>query len=111
MLQGINFAFNKYSIAAKEQAVLDQAVATLKEWGNGKVLVAGYTDNVGTKSYNLRLSKLRAEAVKKYLVAHGIPAVRLETKGYGMADPIASNKTPEGRYQNRRVELTPIEKH
>ena len=111
VLQGINFGFNKYSIGAKEQDVLDNAVATLKEWGDGMVLVAGYTDSVGSKSYNLRLSKLRADAVKNYLVKHGIPAARLETKGFGEADPIASNKTAAGRYQNRRVELTPAEKH
>jgi OOP family OmpA-OmpF porin len=69
------------------------------------VEIRGYTDSVGPASYNLELSQRRAEAVKQYLVNAGIDPSRLVAKGYGEADPIASNKTPEGRAQNRRIEF------
>ena len=71
-----------------------------------KVEVDGHTDNTGSASVNARLSKQRAEAVRQYLIEHGVPEDRLTAKGYGPSKPIASNKTAEGRAQNRRVELT-----
>ena len=71
-----------------------------------QLLVEGHTDNVGNDANNLLLSKKRAEAVKTLLVNKGVDASRIETKFYGETKPIASNDTPEGRQQNRRVELT-----
>ena len=68
--------------------------------------LAGHTDNTGSAALNMRLSKERAEAIKAYLVSQGANASRIEATGYGMNQPIASNKTAAGRQQNRRVEFT-----
>ena len=70
---------------------------------NWVVQIEGHADNVGADDYNLALSKARAEAVVKYLVDHGIPQERLSAKGFGAGQPVADNKTEEGRQQNRRV--------
>ena len=67
--------------------------------------VNGYCSKVGTYAYNLKLSKLRAESVAKYLAAHGVARDRMVLKGHSYEDPIASNATPEGRFQNQRVEI------
>ncbi len=69
-----------------------------------KAEIAGYTDNRGSKEYNLALSKRRAKAVYKQLIKDGVAANRLTYVGYGEADPVASNNTPEGRRENRRIE-------
>ena len=69
------------------------------------VAVEGHTDSVGTDEYNLSLSERRAEAVREYFVQQGIPAASIEARGFGKTEPIATNDTPEGRQQNRRVEL------
>ena len=66
--------------------------------------VRGYTDSTGSPAYNLKLSQRRAEAVMQYLQAHGLTN-RMTAKGYGKDDPIADNKTQEGRLANRRVTL------
>jgi OOP family OmpA-OmpF porin len=69
-----------------------------------KAEIAGYTDSRGSAEYNQKLSQRRAKAVYKQLIADGVDASRLTYVGYGEADPIASNNTPEGRRQNRRIE-------
>ncbi|MNY56431.1 putative lipoprotein YiaD precursor [compost metagenome] len=73
---------------------------------NFSLKLAGHTDNTGSMALNLRLSKERAEAIKAYLVSQGANASRIEATGYGPNQPIASNKTAEGRQKNRRVEFT-----
>ena len=65
----------------------------------------GHTDSIGTEAYNLKLSERRAQAVKAYLVSKGIDASRIYSEGKGEAQPIASNKTAEGRAKNRRVDI------
>ena len=67
--------------------------------------VDGYTDSIGSDAYNEKLSLRRANAVKEYLQQHGVAASRMTVKGFGKSNPVASNATPEGRAQNRRVEL------
>ena len=67
--------------------------------------MAGYTDATGSRQVNERLSLRRAEAVRAFLVSAGVPADRLTARGYGPADPVASNATPAGRELNRRVEF------
>jgi len=104
-LPGVEFATNSARLLPVSQTTLDGAVQTLKDNPGIDAEVAGYTDNTGKPAYNLKLSQRRAEAVMKYLVDHGIDASRLTAKGYGEADPVASNATKEGRAQNRRVEL------
>jgi OOP family OmpA-OmpF porin len=70
------------------------------------VLIAGHTDSSGTEVFNQQLSQRRAEAVRQYLIdKHGIAAAKIQAKGYGSSQPVADNGTPEGRYQNRRVEV------
>ena len=77
----------------------------MKDYSELDALIEGHTDNTGDNAYNLELSQKRAEAVKKYLTEHGIDPVRLTPKGYGDAQPIADNSTPQGRAMNRRVEV------
>jgi outer membrane protein OmpA-like peptidoglycan-associated protein len=69
------------------------------------LLIEGHTDNVGTDENNLILSQKRANAVKNYLIAHGVEGSKLQSFGYGESRPIADNDTPEGRQKNRRVEM------
>jgi len=70
-----------------------------------RIEISGHTDNVGSASYNQKLSESRAKAVVDYLLKKGVDASRLEYKGYGFEQPVASNKTEEGRQQNRRTEF------
>jgi outer membrane protein OmpA-like peptidoglycan-associated protein len=70
-----------------------------------RLQVEGHTDSIGTDEYNRRLSEQRAEAVRDYLVAQGISSEAITSSGFGKSEPVASNDTPEGRQQNRRVEL------
>jgi len=107
VLRGVQFDFNKSKIRPGDAAVLDEAVSTLKANPNVTVNVNGYCDAIGGEEYNLKLSERRADAVEDYLEKGGIPASRLIPHGYGKTNFIATNDTPEGRAQNRRVELVP----
>jgi outer membrane protein OmpA-like peptidoglycan-associated protein len=105
VLRGVNFDFDKYDIRPDAVPILDEAAKTLKEYGDVTVSVDGYTDSIGTEEYNQALSLRRANAVKSYLERQGVPAGRMTVRGFGESNPVASNATPEGRAQNRRVEL------
>jgi OOP family OmpA-OmpF porin len=85
--------------------VCKRAVEALKAEGGVAVIVEGHTDSVGSDAYNKKLSLRRADAVRQYLVKHGIPADRITAEGFGESSPVASNDTEDGRAQNRRVEL------
>ena len=106
-----NSLFDTGKAIIKDQAKgpLYTVVMWLKENPAAKVEVSGHTDNVGGAAYNQKLSEARAKAVYDYFVASGVSADRLSYAGYGMDRPIAPNDTPEGRQQNRRVELNVIE--
>ena len=80
----------------------------MKEFQTSRFSINGYTDNTGTDALNQRLSEERAQQVKKYFTDRGIAASRLDSKGFGKANPIATNDTPEGRHENRRVEISLI---
>ncbi len=99
----IGFDFNSSVLKTESYPTLDKLSSVLRENG-GKVTVNGYASSEGTAAYNLKLSKDRANSVKTYLVNSGVNASQVVTKGYGEANPIASNDTEEGRIQNRRVE-------
>jgi outer membrane protein OmpA-like peptidoglycan-associated protein len=86
--------------------VLDSVALVLKEYDKTIIDVAGHTDSVGSDSTNQALSERRATTVGQYLEAKGIADQRVATAGYGKMRPIATNDTPDGRQQNRRVELT-----
>jgi len=109
VLRGVHFDFDKAKIRPGDAAVLDEAAATLKQNPNVTVNVNGYTDAIGTEAYYLRLSERRANAVVNYLEQQGIPASQLIPHGYGKTNFVASNDTAEGRAQNRRVELVPVQ--
>ncbi len=105
VLEGVNFEFDKATLRQADLAIIDKDVAELDKWGNVNIEVAGHTDSIGSDQYNMKLSRERAETVRDYLISKGIAADRLTAKGYGESQPVADNATPEGRLQNRRVEL------
>jgi outer membrane protein OmpA-like peptidoglycan-associated protein len=109
VLRGVHFDFNRAVIRPDADPILDEADEILKSHPDVKVDVNGYCDSIGSFPYNLRLSQRRAEAVAGYLTDRGISSDRLITHGYGKTDFVATNATPEGRAQNRRVELIPEE--
>jgi len=109
VLRGVTFAFDSDEITGASMATLDVAAETLRECPNVRTEVDGYTDSIGSETYNQALSLRRAESVKNYLMSHDVSPGRLEAKGFGESNPIADNSTEEGRAMNRRVELKPIE--
>ncbi len=96
---------NSSYIRAEAYPLLDEVAGILMKNPAMEVEVQGHTDNTGSAKYNQWLSEKRAQRVKDYLVSKGIDPSRLEAKGYGLTQPVASNATAEGRAQNRRVEL------
>lgn len=101
----IRFNLNKSTLTTQAKANLDKLVPVFKEYAETNIDIFGYTDSTGNPDYNLKLSKERAESVKTYLTSKGLVANRLKTSGLGIADPIATNDTDEGRSINRRVEF------
>ena len=102
----ITFDTNKSNIKPNFYSTLNKVAQTLTEDTKSGILVTGYTDSTGNDSINIPLSQARAQAVANYLIAQGISPTRINAQGLGSADPIASNATPQGREQNRRVELS-----
>jgi len=109
-LEGVYFDFDKATIKPEGKAVLNEAAALLQKHERVVVEVAGHTDSTGSDEYNQGLSERRANAVKQYLTEQGVTATRLSARGYGEAQPVASNDTKEGRAENRRVELIVLDR-
>lgn len=103
--QKINFATGKDVILADSFPVLDDVAQAMMDYPKLKVEIGGHTDNVGDDAKNQKLSKERADAVFEYLLTKGISAPRLITIGYGETRPVDTNRTEEGRANNRRVEF------
>jgi len=104
VLDNVEFEFNSAAIAAATIATLDEVGQALTTRPESRVEIQGHTDAVGAAAYNMQLSQRRADAVRDYLLANfDLNADQLVAKGYGEADPIASNDTDEGRSRNRRV--------
>jgi OmpA-OmpF porin, OOP family len=99
------FDFDKSVLKAEGKAKLDDLVGKVKGINLEVIIAVGHTDSVGTDAYNQRLSVRRAEAVKGYLVSKGIEKNRVYTEGKGEKQPVADNRTSEGRAKNRRVEI------
>ena len=101
----INFSYNSYDFSDENVQTLKQIAGLLAQHPQADVIIKGYTDSYGNDEHNKKLSELRAHSVKNYLVSQGIYLSRIKAYGMGQKNPIGSNKTPEGRRQNRRVEI------
>jgi OOP family OmpA-OmpF porin len=99
------FDFDKAVLKPEGRAKLDDLVGKIQGINLEVIIAVGHTDSVGSDAYNQRLSVRRAEAVKAYLVSKGIEKNRVYTEGKGEKQPVADNKTAEGRAKNRRVEI------
>ena len=99
------FDFDKSVLKPEGKAKLDDLVSKVKSINLEVIIAVGHTDSVGTDAYNQKLSVRRAEAVKAYLVSKGIEKNGVYTEGKGEKQPVADNKTKEGRAKNRRVEI------
>lgn len=105
VLVGINFDNNSSKLTAESYPIVYDAAKTLLKNPDMKVAIDGYTDNVGSESYNKKLSEKRAEVIKNYLVGKGVAASRLTASGNGESNPVADNATADGRAMNRRIEF------
>jgi OOP family OmpA-OmpF porin len=99
------FDFDKAILKPEGKAKLDDLVSKLKGIALEVIIAIGHTDSIGSDAYNQKLSVRRAEAVKAHLVSKGIEPNRIYTEGKGKSQPIADNRTAEGRAKNRRVEI------
>jgi OmpA-OmpF porin, OOP family len=99
------FDFDKSVVKPAGKAKLDDLVSKVKGINLEVIIAVGHTDSIGSDAYNQKLSVRRAEAVKAYLVSKGIEKNRIYTEGKGEKQPVADNKTKEGRAKNRRVEI------
>ncbi|HSQ87085.1 MAG TPA: OmpA family protein [Desulfobacterales bacterium] len=103
------FSFNSADIRSEAYPVLNETAMIMKKNPELNGRIDGYADSTGNEAYNIDLSERRAKAVKDFFVSRGVDPERLTIKGFGDADPVASNDTKEGRAKNRRVELTPVQ--
>jgi len=99
------FDFDKSVLKPEGRAKLDDLVSKIRDVNLEVIIAVGHTDSIGSDAYNQRLSVRRAEAVKAYLVTKGIERNRVYTEGKGEKQPVADNRTKEGRAKNRRVEI------
>lgn len=102
---GITFDVDSATVKSEFRGPLRQVAQTLIEYPSSYVDVIGHTDSTGSASYNQALSERRAQSVANVLASDGVRRQRLVAYGYGETQPIASNDTPQGRAENRRVEL------
>ena len=105
VLRGVNFAFDSDKLDARAMGILDEAANMVKAQPNTRVVLTGYTDSKGTDAYNAKLSQRRATSVKNYLAQQGVPASRMTAVGQGKSFKY-DNSTENGRYMNRRTELS-----
>jgi OOP family OmpA-OmpF porin len=101
----VYFEFNKYNVDPKSYKLLDDVVSVMTSNPGIKIRVCGHTDSKGGDAYNKKLSQKRVDSVAKYIVDHGIPSDRIDSCGFGELQPIDSNRTSEGRANNRRTEF------
>jgi outer membrane protein OmpA-like peptidoglycan-associated protein len=102
---GLLYDFDSYTVKPAARENLRNLAASLDEYPDTDLLIAGHTDSVGSDSYNLRLSEQRARAAADYLASQGVDRGRIQTRGLGESEPKASNATDAGRAENRRVEV------
>ncbi len=102
---GILFATNSYKLESQAKSNIDKLAKILNKYPDTNILVVGYTDATGKEDYNMKLSDQRAKSVVDYTSSQGVDGKRFTYKGLGPQEPVASNDTPDGRQQNRRVEI------
>jgi outer membrane protein OmpA-like peptidoglycan-associated protein len=102
---GLLFAVNQSDLSAEARNNLNNLSETLNKYEDTNILIEGHTDATGPDDLNQRLSNERAQSVRQHLTANGVAANRISTEGYGPEQPVADNDSPEGRAQNRRVEV------
>lgn len=107
VIEGVNFDFDKDTLKPRATGILDHAVTVIQQNPEMQFSISGYTDSTGSDQYNDGLSLRRANAVRNYLVQHGVTSNRLDVSSYGERNPVADNATKEGRARNRRVEIDP----
>jgi outer membrane protein OmpA-like peptidoglycan-associated protein len=105
VLDGITFQFNSANIQPESEPTLERAAQILRDNPGVHVEIEGHTDDTGNAGYNERLSMARARSVADWLIAHGIPADRMGTRGYGATKPRAPNDTEANKAKNRRIEF------
>lgn len=105
MPENVTFDTGSYTLSPNVQYSLNDAAQTLATYNETIIDVIGHTDSTGNDNINIPLSENRANSVAQYLVSKGVAANRINTAGRGASQPIATNTTPEGRAQNRRVEI------
>jgi hypothetical protein len=110
LINNILFDFSKSTLKQSSYKQLNQIVAALKKNPKLKIELSAHTDNIGSASYNIKLSRERAKTSTRYILSKGVSSKRITSKGYGEVRPIASNRTANGRRLNRRVELKVIKK-
>ena len=99
------FDFDKSILKPAGKKSIDDAIVKMKKVDVEMVIATGHTDSVGTDAYNQKLSERRATTVKEYMISQGIPAAKITILGKGETQPVASNKTSDGRAKNRRVDI------
>jgi len=104
-MSDVLFDFGRYTLKTDAQIKLAKISGILLTYPNLKVQIEGYTDNIGSDEYNLKLSQERATAVQAFLIAQGVSPGNVTAEGYGKADPVADNATNSGRAENRRVAM------
>ncbi|MEN8248709.1 MAG: OmpA family protein, partial [Bacteroidota bacterium] len=109
LLNNITFETASAVLKGDSFSDMDRVIDLLKAFPALKIEIAGHTDSSGGDASNLRLSQARAESVTEYILAHGISPDRVVSKGHGESKPVATNLTPGGRAQNRRVEFVVLE--
>ena len=102
----ITFAFDNATLSTSFMPTLNKLASTMNEYNQNTITIAGHTDSVGNPSYNMNLSRDRANSVKNYLVNRGVASNRINVVAYGQTRPIGDNNSEYGRQQNRRVEVT-----
>lgn len=105
VFEKLNFDTAKSDIRAEDVAEVDQVAATLKQYPTAHIRIAGYADARGNEAANAALGKARADSIKLALTAKGIEAARIDTVSGGESDPVDTNATASGRFENRRTEL------
>ncbi|MCB0546820.1 MAG: OmpA family protein [Phaeodactylibacter sp.] len=102
---GLMFDVNSSQLRSATKSNLEELSRVLQKYEDTNILIEGHTDSSGSEEYNQELSEKRASSVYTYLVQQGVMASRFSTIGYGEMQPVATNETPAGRQQNRRVEV------